>query len=557
MELLAFQAHAKEIILFSDLGEGVPFDLRGDPGRLRQIFINLLGNAIKFTDSGEICLGVKVIHEEKESAKLRFSVKDTGIGISASEQELLFESFTQVDNSHARKYGGTGLGLAICKKLVSMMNGTLGVCSEKGVGTEFWFEVDFNYHLFPVSETLKEEGDIFLAVPECPYQVALLSRLNRAGYNVSSVFSEEDLVAKIQESDTPPRAIIADSIFPEWKKLPELLQHSSSENVPLVLIIPLGDSKLGGNFSSSGYDSYVTRPVPETCIKHIFERAISGCENPGVLIDRRWDSEVIPDWSDSGVRILIAEDNLINQKVALGMLSRFGLGADVVGSGRELLEQLKLQQYDLVLLDLQMPEMDGMEAARLIRSGEERVLNKDIVLVAMTAHAMRGYKEQCLNEGMNDFISKPVDMKELQRVIHNWVLGNSKEILQEASNAQTTALDHGKVLDYEGALDRMAGDKELLFEMWEDFLRDTSVLEEEIILLWRKGDYSAMRYAVHTLKSTTAAVGGDRLSIMLSGLESDIDAGRLLEAESKLQELEEMLEELFASIEFKLKAESE
>jgi CheY-like chemotaxis protein len=287
---LAFQAHQKGIEFHCGMAPDIPVLLRGDPGRLRQILANLAGNAVKFTDAGEVSIRVTLESETPDDVLLRFSVADTGIGIPMEKQKVLFQKFSQVDASTTRKYGGTGLGLAISKELAEQMGGEIGVRSEAEIGSEFWFTV------------------------------RLIKQSIQAAENVYKSASE---------------------------------------------------------------------------LRNLF--------------------------AGQGVRVLLAEDNITNQQVALGILEKLGLRADAVADGREAIEALRAIPYDLVLMDVQMPEMDGMEVTRQIRNSQASILNRNIPVIAMTAHAMAGDREECLKAGMNGYVSKPIDPFALVAELEKWI----------------------------------------------------------------------------------------------------------------------------------------
>ena len=316
-DLLAIGAHEKGLNLVSLIDPEVPSLLCGYPGRLRQILVNLGTNAVKFTGSGEIGIHISLECEKERNVTLRFSVRDTGIGIPANRQDILFTPFTQIDGSAKRKYGGTGLGLAISKQLAELMGGRIGLESKEGVGSTFWFTI------------------------------VLEKQSARPG-------SADEGLAEIQ------------------------------------------------GVNETGREARFAKAAKERCIA--------------------WP--MIPENVTSKIRILLAEDNTVNQRVARAMLRKMGLQADVVANGQDAVNALQIIPYDLVLMDCQMPDIDGFEATRLIRKGASGVLNPGVPIIAMTASTMQGDRERCINAGMSDFIAKPVQMGELMSILARW-LANS------------------------------------------------------------------------------------------------------------------------------------
>jgi len=329
VDLLAIDVHEKGLELISEVDSRVPSLLRGDPGRLRQILVNLGGNAVKFTEVGRIVIQVSLVSEDETKAKLRFAVIDTGIGIPEDRQRILFSPFTQIDSSTTRQYGGTGLGLAISKQLVELMGGDIGLESREGVGSTFWF---------------------------------------------TAVFSKQPDEQGSREKDSA-----------------EVNDESGKVN--------LGDY-------SSNYRKDYSIDYRKDCRKDI-----------------RPDSEKpsLTEAAKNRMRILIAEDNPVNQKVAQAMLKKMGLSADVVANGRKAVDALQANDYDLVLMDCHMPDMDGFQATRIIREDGSKALNPKVPIIAMTAATMQGDRERCIEAGMNEFIAKPVQQKELSRMLARWL----------------------------------------------------------------------------------------------------------------------------------------
>ncbi|MDJ0836516.1 MAG: response regulator [Acidobacteriota bacterium] len=421
-DLLAFKAYEKNLNFVAYLHPEVDTYVKGDPGRIRQILLNLAGNAVKFTEEGEIVIRGDLVSGDEKEVRVRFSVRDTGIGIPPEAHAGLFQSFTQVDTSTTRKYGGTGLGLAICKKLVELMDGEIGVTSEVGVGSEFWFTArlgaaDTNY-----DEPAFPGGKSILVLEETTstrelFRVALTSW----GYRYVGVEQPEELIRRIGEGGNEPKfdAVIIDPTM-EGLNIEELIgsiRSLTGNQAPYIILAmhPSAKEKIE-SLSRLGMAAYLLKPVKQSqlydCLADLFG---------GKLLHPERTAETRPNafFESRVIRILLAEDNAVNQKVAGKMLQKMGLRVDCVGNGLEAIRALDTIPYDLILMDCQMPEMDGYEATVAIRAKAGECRRTPIV--AMTANAMKGDRERCLAAGMDDYISKPVKAESLLKVIRHWV----------------------------------------------------------------------------------------------------------------------------------------
>jgi len=445
-ELLALRAAEKGLELICRIEPTVPSYLKGDPGRIRQIITNLAGNAIKFTHQGEVVISAKLFAEENSIVTILFEVIDTGIGIPAERLEAVFAPFTQADGSTTRQYGGTGLGLAICKQLVELMGGEIGVKSEPGKGSTFWFTARFEKQ--PVqtadisrSSELVTHADIrgikILAVDDNATNRMLLSTLlNHWGCRYVTAPDAETGLALLREAvdnDDPFRVALLDHQLPGMDGL-EMGRRIKSDpllsTTLLVMITSLGHRGDAVVLEQIGFSGYLAKPVRQSQL-HDCIALVLGSANQS--FDVATDSVTTPltqgiitrytvaEYSDRGIRILLAEDNVINQKVAQNMLNRLGYKADVVANGLEAFRALEFINYDLVLMDCQMPEMDGFEATGLIRDPESKVLNHSVPIIAMTANAMKGDRENCIEAGMDDYLSKPVKKDELSKMLDKWL----------------------------------------------------------------------------------------------------------------------------------------
>ncbi|MBU2510928.1 response regulator [bacterium] len=435
IDILAVRIDSPDTELISSVDNNVPSQLKGDPGRLRQILTNLIGNAIKFTKKGEIVLKVSLLSESDHIAKIHFNVYDTGIGIPEDKIDSLFESFTQADSSTTRKYGGTGLGLTISKQLVELMGGEIGVQSRIGEGSQFWFIIPFEKQIIQKragSQDRSEKslsGKRILVVDDNASSRAMLSNLLFT-WDVDVETSENAHVAMLKlknavYQEMPFHIAILDKFMPgiNGETLGKQIKSNPVINqTALVLLTSMGERGDAVRFEKAGFSAYLTKPVRQsqlykTLLIVLGFEASSESSKAGIVTRHNVDEK-----GKNIIRLLLVEDNKINQKVALKVLSKIGYDADIANNGREAIETLEKAEYDLILMDCQMPEMDGYDAARHIRDQESRVLNHDIPVIAMTANAMKGDREKCLEAGMNDYISKPINIKSLSDAIEKWTI---------------------------------------------------------------------------------------------------------------------------------------
>ena len=454
--ILAVHAHYKGLELFCAADPDVPTSLIGDPGRLRQILTNLAGNAVKFTNAGEVVIRVSLEYkdddgagggeleaetdaEEKDTVLLRFSVRDTGIGIPKDKIGLLFNKFSQVDASTSRKYGGSGLGLAISRDLAEMMGGEAGVSGEEGNGSEFWFTARLGKQAGKAHEE-KIQPDVLRGVrvlvvdDSATSREILTTRLASWGMRPTDAQDGPDalqcLHQALDENDIFRIAII-DMRMPgmDGDVLGRTI-HADKRlaDTLMVMLTSLGMRGDARYFQEIGFSAYTVKPIKHQELKAVLSLVLTNRDGtelePPPIATRHTAREELNLFAGRNVRILLAEDNITNQKVALGILKKMGLSADAVANGVEALTALETQPYDLVLMDVQMPDMDGFEATKRIRSGkidDAHHSSLSLPIIAMTANAMQGDRERCLEAGMNDYITKPVSPKALADVLELWL----------------------------------------------------------------------------------------------------------------------------------------
>lgn len=432
-DLVALKAYEKGLEFINIIHHDVFSLLRGDPGRLRQILINLAGNAIKFTEKGEVVIRVTPENTSSRHVTVRFSVTDTGIGIPQDRMDRLFKSFSQVDGSTARKFGGTGLGLTIAKQLVEKMGGQIGVTSEVGRGSEFWFTAVFEKQPERKEDIIVISSDIrgkhiLIVDDNATNRYVLRGQLKLWGCRFREASGGRQALEELRQAaagNDPFQIAILDMQMPEMdgetlgKKIKE---DPELKNTILILMTSMGDRGDAKRFEEIGFAAYLTKPVKQSqlydCLATVTDmHRESEKDRPVAIVTRHTLAEDLK----RRVRILLAEDNIINQKVALNMLKKFGYHADVVANGKEAVSALKMIPYDIVLMDCQMPEMDGYEATGEIRNPESKVLNLKVPVIAMTANAMKGDREKCLEAGMDDYLTKPINPQELSDMLDRWI----------------------------------------------------------------------------------------------------------------------------------------
>ncbi|HEY5078894.1 MAG TPA: response regulator, partial [Opitutaceae bacterium] len=439
LDMFAEKARYKGIELACEIPADIPRRLRGDPGRLRQVITNLLGNGIKFTEKGEVVIRVIKQSETEKDVVIGFEVRDTGIGIPPEIQSRLFQAFTQADNSTTRRFGGTGLGLAISRQLVDMMGGEIGVRSEPGSGSTFWFSARLEKQTGPVeplpSIYFRDLFDLRVLVVDDNATNRQILRHQLFAWKMqkgSAANGHEalDLLRTAAAEGRPYNLALLDMQMPEMDGMTlarAIKADPAIADTRLIILTSMGYMHSQDEMKAAGVDAYLVKPVKQSrlfdCLvnvlgraaaEHVFAKTTKGAQSAPPVEELS---------SMRRVRILLAEDNIVNQKVALAQLKGLGFAADAVANGLEVLSALKQVPYDIILMDCQMPEMDGYEASLKIRQAE-RSGNVNwkvpVRIVAMTANAMTGDREKCLAAGMDDYLSKPVRKVELQSALLKW-----------------------------------------------------------------------------------------------------------------------------------------
>ncbi|MGE0434990.1 MAG: response regulator, partial [Planctomycetota bacterium] len=533
---LALAAQAKRLEFMVSCDADVPVDLIGDPGRLRQVLVNLAGNAIKFTAAGEVVVTAALVECTDNQAGLRFSVRDTGPGIPPQKLDMIFESFSQADATVTRRHGGTGLGLTISRALCELMGGRIEVTSEPGVGSTFTFTATFGRQA-PRADDEDEtrvvlHGRRVLVVDDnATNRDLMVAILEQQGVKAEAVPDATSALERLREVITAGArfdAVLLDHAMPEIDgiQLAKMIRADDRlASIPLVMLSSVTDLGVDGRAQEAGIVSTLTKPVKRT---RLFSCLAS------VLRGRRWRRPLTritrplkPDTTGRRSRILVAEDNETNQQVAMKMLELLGYVADVVDNGREAVKVLSTTPYDLVLMGLHMPEMDGIEATRRIRGGTS-VLDRAIPIVALTASVLPRDREACRAVGMNDFLTKPLQREILGRVVRRWTGGATADDADADASDDSADGDDGagdSNARGAGAFDRAAliddlGDEEFVDQLINDFVVGLPGRVVELDSALERNDFDDLRDRAHALKSTAANLRAATLHRWTAALET-------------------------------------
>jgi PAS domain S-box-containing protein len=528
--LLAEQAQVKGLELAAVVQVDVPTGLQGDPGRIRQVLMNLVGNAVKFTQRGEVTVQARLVESTPDSALVRVDVTDTGIGISPEVAARLFQPFSQADVSMTREFGGTGLGLAICKRLVEQMGGEIGLDSELGRGSTFWFTTrlqgappaDSTLPTRPLPALVQGPPPRVLVVDDNETNRTILrEQLAPWGLSVTSVGDGPAALEELRRATArgePFAVALLDRHMPGMDGLAlarTLSADPSFVNLPMVMLTSLGEEDRR-DVQAAGFQHVLTKPVRQSQLLAMLA-GILGLQLGGAVrvqttaepVEARSGVEMGP---ATGPRILVAEDTTINQLVARRMLERLDCHVDVVSNGREALDALESIPYALVLMDVQMPEMDGFEATAQIRQ-RESLTGQHTPVVAMTANAMKGDRERALAAGMDDYLSKPIRLGELEVVLNKWVPA-------EPPVPESVIADD--------------------VEDWlaEPYLKEESEIRAELQEALESGDAQRLAFAAHKFKGSAGTVGATTLSALCTQLEQQAKLGSLEGLDGLVERLE-------------------
>jgi PAS domain S-box-containing protein len=549
-DILAIKPQEKGLEYACFIDPETPSRLQGDPGRLRQVLTNLIGNAAKFTAQGEVVLRIARVGEDEHDATIRFSVTDTGIGISPEQKKALFEAFTQADASVSRRYGGTGLGLTISRQLVEMMGGEIGVESEPGKGSTFWFTARFRKQAAggkPVFEaTHSIEGMSILVVDDnATNRFLLLEQFRLWRCLPEEAVDARSALEKLHAAvrDGKPFAIaILDMQMPDMDGETlgrQIREDAALHQTRLVMLSSVGQRGEAARLEAAGFSAYLTKPVRQSrlydCMVAVALGSPAGPEAAHQSIITQYSTV---EEHKRRIRILVAEDNYTNQMVAVKCLEKLGYRADTAANGFEALKALETIPYDLVFMDVQMPEMDGFEATKRIRDANTPVLNHYVPVVAMTAHAMKGDRERCLEVGMDDYVSKPIRPRELAEAIGRQ-LGSGRS-RPSAGRGRVVPADKA-VFDRKSALARVGGDEQLLKEILAVFLEESGKQMKVLTESLEQNDADSLRRQAHAFKSGAGSVGALAVQSLAQQLEAAGEGAALGDAPALLARLKDAI----------------
>ena len=525
-ELLAAKAQERGLELVCDVDGTVPNFASGDPIRLRQVIVNLLGNAIKYTEQGHVIVRVRNVAEDGESPRLRVEVEDTGLGIPEEELDSVFEAFTQVDSFETRKHGGTGLGLAITRQLVGILGGEVGVKSKVGQGSTFWFELPLEAAARPPRHEpwVLPDARVLLVQPSAPAAAATRAVLERAGAQVVNVATGQRALEKLA-LDGPYQLAIVDHRLPDMDGI-EFLERFGSSGlaiVPVIMLTPVVASGRSAPGAACEPDEWLVKPVRRQRLAETVERAL-GLAGPAT--PERSEPGAGHSLRNLGLKVLLVEDSPVNVEVATGMLEALGCEVVAAGDGTLGVEYALGSHFDVVLMDCQMPLMDGYEATRKIRSGESTNGRARVPIVAITANALPGDRERCLESGMTDFISKPFTLRKLQAVMQAVTGAAGREAAAGPSPAADSHAATHPVIEV-GQIEelRSIGRPKVVRQAILLFLKQAAEKLDELDTALELGNLDQVVFAAHTLKSASLSVGGRRFAAVAGACEAAARGG--------------------------------
>ena len=551
--LLGLRAEEKGIEFVSLVHPQVPSRLKGDPGRLRQVLLNLVGNAIKFTRQGEVTVSTAVV-QAGDPVRLRFEVRDSGVGIPPAALATLFTPFTQADSSINRHFGGTGLGLSISKRLVELMGGRIGVSSEVGVGSVFWFELPYGHQASQTVATDEPAADLggrrVLVVDDNATNLSLLDMLLKSWGCEPLLCSDPHeviprLMAARQQGQVVDAAVI-DMHMPDLTG-EELGQRIKADPalaaLPLMLLTSVAMRGDAERLLAVGFAAYLPKPVRSDllhrALRSMFANSV-GAE-PGRLITRHQLNE-----AQTQGRILLVEDNATNQKLATALLRRQGHVVDVASNGVEALAALASNDYRMVLMDCRMPVMDGFAATTAIRNGEAGVRNPRIPIIAMTADAMGGDRERVLEAGMDDYLSKPIDSPRLAAMVQRWIVGRKDEHGQAPAvpPVPPPAVMLMRAFDPQAVVAQLDGDQAMAVALLPDIVQALFEETETLFAALNDEDSHAVARATHTAKGLVGSACGQSALPLMQAMEEAARQGDLAHVRTQLPFWEKALREL-------------
>jgi signal transduction histidine kinase/CheY-like chemotaxis protein/HPt (histidine-containing phosphotransfer) domain-containing protein len=550
-DLLAPRAGEKGVELIVRTAPEVPRYVTGDAGRIRQILTNLAGNALKFTARGHVLINAEIEPGPGPAPQIRFSVEDTGIGIPADKLATIFDKFTQADASTTRKFGGTGLGLAICKQLAALMEGRIGVESVAGEGSTFWvtlpLPVAVGTRPMHAPEAELSGIRVLIVEPDLTSRHVLTEQLYGRGLRTAAVSTGDEALAELgnaEWSGDPYQMVLLTGELPdmEGETLGRLIKADARLHTTVLLYFAThGRPGDGRRIHEAGFAAYLLKPCRQDDLEDGLALAwqLRHEESPAPLITRHSLAEgraaehpvppAVVRVRETPVRVLLVEDNAVNQKLGVRLLEKLGCRVDLAANGREGVEMIATLPYDVVFMDCQMPEMDGYDATRLVRASETRVAR--VPIVAMTANAMRGDREKCIEAGMDDYIAKPIRRDDLAAALERWVAAGRTRTASPPGTRRTGEFEAVEMspLDQLRAYDVSGGSK-LVEELCRLFLADTPIRISALADAVDRGDMEQVHLIAHTVKGAAWLVGARQMGAVAEVLEEQSAKGLLRRA---------------------------
>ncbi|HEX4004260.1 MAG TPA: response regulator [Candidatus Acidoferrales bacterium] len=567
MKALAFRAHQKRLELAWRVAASIPEYLKGDRRRLRQILVNLVGNSVKFTERGEIVVSVEKESEDQTGMVLHFQVRDTGIGIPRNKQQVVFDAFTQADTSATRKYGGTGLGLAITSRLVALMGGRIWLESEIGRGSTFHFTCRFEYAESAPKPKSFADPELIQGLPVLVVddnntnRRILVEMLFTWGMKPECVDGGEAALATLKrahEEGRPFRLLVSDMHMPLMDGCTlarEIRSNASFSALPIILLSSGGQTDEASLCRPLSISACLMKPVQPS---DLLDAILATLPQPSLVESMRITAVAAPEAGPDPLRILLAEDNPVNQKLAVTLLQKRGHTVIATENGQQAVLTLEREKIDLVLMDVQMPVMDGFEAIRLIRA-KERISGAHMPIIALTAHAMKGDREKCLAVGADDYVSKPIRISDLLAAMERArkakvevaapAVSPGESQAPSAAGAIPTPDSAAPVFDFKDALDRVEGDRDLLDEIICIFTGECSSNMDAIRRACAAADSRVLERLAHTMKGASANLGAVALSQVAFKLEKLAASGDLPSCSPWIDKMQREIELLLPELE--------
>ncbi len=576
--VIGHKANEKNLEFLFSVGADVPQDLRGDSLRLGQILINLAGNAVKFTDEGEIVIDVRTAEKTNGRIKVRFGIRDTGIGMTSEQMNRLFEAFTQADGSTTRKYGGTGLGLTISKRLVEMMGGEISAESEPGKGSTFTFTAWLERGRKSERRTTAVNPDLrsmrVLVVDDNETARDILEdALRQMSFRVTTTDTAERALEILAEADHGDAYKL---VLMDWRlaggmdgidACRAIKRMAGLNNVPhTVMVTAFGREEVRSRAENAGVDAFLIKPVSPSILFDTVMGLFAADERPAGQVAATVSAASEAESAVRGATVLLVEDNAINQQVAAELLVSVGVRVDVANNGAEAVARVAgaagaagAAKYDAVLMDLQMPEMDGFEATRRIRGN---AATRDLPIIAMTAHALQEERERCFAAGMNDHVSKPIDPEVLFQTLSRYVTPRDARPSAEAGSPPSQPVADGTPLpplpgvDVENGLRRVAGNTRLYLDLLRQFANGQGDAAEAIAGAVDRDETDEAERRAHTVKGVAANIGATTVATAAAEVERRIKADEIDGIDAALEKLAMELERVSSVLEPVLQPEA-